>query len=90
MASAIERRKLTVPHVAKLWGVSTHKVMHFIRIGELKAINLARSTRNRPRYVIDVDDLNRFEQGRVVVPDGDELTTSRLRRRTARSVKEFF
>jgi hypothetical protein len=86
----IERRKLTAPQIARLWGVSTHKVLHFIRTGELRAINLAASRTNRPRYVIDRDDLERFERGRQVIPDGGESTTRKLRRRAAGNVKEFF
>jgi hypothetical protein len=88
-ADTIERRKFSVPQVARLWGVSTHKVLHFIRTGELRAINLAASRSNRPRYMIDRDDLERFEVARQVIPDGGETTTRKLRRRAA-GVKEFF
>jgi hypothetical protein len=87
-ATAIERRKLTVPQLAKQWGVSVHKVLHFIRRGELRAVNLAADQRNRPRYAIDLDDIEVFELSRQVVPDGGESTTQRLRRRAA-NVKEF-
>jgi hypothetical protein len=64
--------------------------LHFIRTGELRAINLAASRSNRPRYVIDRDDLAAFERARAVVPDAGESTTRRLRRRAAGNVKEFF
>jgi hypothetical protein len=90
MATAIEKRKLTAPQLAKLWGVSTHKVIHFIRTGELRAVNLASSVSNRPRYAIDVDDVRRFEAARQVVPDGGESTTGKLRRRATAGVKEYF
>lgn len=90
MATAIEKRKLTVPQLAKLWGVSTHKVIHFIRSGELRAINLAASNRNRPRFSVDVADIEAFERSRTVIPDGGLSTTQKLRRRAATSVKEFF
>ena len=90
MATPIEKRKLTVPQVAKLWGVSTHKVIHFIRTGEVRAINLAASRTNRPRYSIDRTDIERFEASRTVLSDGGESTTRRLRRRVAGNVKEFF
>ncbi len=48
MATAtIERRKLSAPSLPANGGVSTHKVLHFIRTGELRAINLAADCRNR-------------------------------------------
>ena len=48
MAAIIERRKLSAPQVAKLWGVSTHKVLHFIRTGELRALNLSCARQQSP------------------------------------------
>lgn len=90
MATLIEKRKLTVPQVAKLWGVSTHKVIHFIRQGELRAINLSASRGNRVRYSIDIADVEAFERSRQVIPDGGESTTRRLRRRAAAGGKEYF
>jgi hypothetical protein len=87
--SAINKRKLSVPEVAKQWGVSSAKVLKFIRTGELRAINLASHTSNRPRYAVDTADVEAFERGRQVVPIGNESST-RLRRRAAASVKEFF
>lgn len=90
MASATERQKFTVPLLAKLWGVSTNKVLHFVRTGELRAINIATRTDQRPRYLIDRADIDSFEQSRQVVPDGGEPTTPRLRRLSKQQgVKEF-
>jgi len=89
MASATERQKLTVPLLAKLWGVSTNKVLHFVRTGELRAINIATRTDQRPRYLIDRADIDSFERGRQVVPDSTS-TAQRLRRLTKQTgVKEF-
>jgi hypothetical protein len=86
----MKRQTLTPPQLAKQWGVSTTKVKHFIRTGELRAFNLAASNCHRPRYVIDVADIEAFKRARQVVPDGGESTTTKLRRRAAASVKEFF
>ena len=61
MSREIERRKYTVPELARLWGVSTNKISGFIRSGELAATNLATSLSCRPRYAIDVDDVKEFE-----------------------------
>lgn len=83
-------RKLTPPKLAKLWGVSTSKVLAFIRSGELKAINLATHRHNRAWYSIDVSDIEAFERSRQVIPDHGKSSTRKLRRRAAGTVKEFF
>lgn len=69
MSLGIEKRKLTPPEVARLWGITGDKVIRFIRAGELRAINAASPGRNRrPRYLIDVDDLADFERRREAGP----------------------
>jgi hypothetical protein len=90
MPSNVERRKLTPPQVAKQWGCSTNKVLRFIRTGQLKAIDLTAKRGNRPRYAIDLADIAAFEASRLIVPDGAESTTRRLRRRTPPDIKQFF
>jgi excisionase family DNA binding protein len=62
------RRKLTPLEVAQLWGVSPCTIMTWIRNGELRAINVARRLGRRPRYRIDVSDLEAFERRRSVQP----------------------
>jgi hypothetical protein len=89
MAKPAERRKITPPQLAKQWGVNVAKVVAFIRAGELPAINLAARGTVRPRYAIDVADVEAFEAGRRIVPDGGLSTTQRLRRRAAENVKQF-
>ena len=86
----MERRKLTVPQLSRVWGVSTNKVLEFVRRGELRAINLASHRSTRPRYAIDIADIAAFEKSRQVVPDGGEATTPKLRRRAPGTVKEYF
>jgi hypothetical protein len=90
MAVIVERKKVSVPHLAKEWGVSTKKIAAFIQAGELRAINVATSRENRPRYLIDRGDIEAFERARTVIPDGGESAARRLRRRAAANVKEFF
>ena len=89
MHAATVRRKFTPPQLAKQWGVATTKVIAFIRTGELPATNLANRGCTRPRYAIDVADVEAFETARRVVPDGGLSTTQRLRRRAAAGIKEF-
>lgn len=68
-AKALEKCKLTPPEVAHLWGVTVDKIYAFIRSGELRAINGATPGRNqRPRFLIDLDDLDDFERRREVQP----------------------
>jgi hypothetical protein len=90
MSANIDRQKLTPPQLAKRWGVAPTKVVGFIRSGELRAMNLAKSRSGRPRYAIDVADIEDFERARQVVPQSVSGTTRQLRRRAAGAVKEFF
>ena len=62
------------------------KVLHWIKAGELGAINAATDRNGRPRYLIDQSDIAIFEASRAVQPP-----TPRIRRRPADpSVIEFF
>lgn len=88
MASATERQKLTVPLLAKLWGVSPNKVHYFVKTGELRAINIATHPDQRPRYLIDVSDIEAFERRREVIPSA-EPPTRRLRK-SAGAAKDYF
>lgn len=62
------KRKLTPPELAKLWGISPDKVVAWIRAGELRAIDASTSRSQRPRYLIDIEDLRAFEDRRSVSP----------------------
>ena len=63
------KTKLRPPEIARRWGVSNDKILQFIRTGELKAINAVCPGRGqRPRYLIDVVDLEDFERRRTVCP----------------------
>jgi len=85
----VQRKKLSPPQVAKVWGVSAAKVVGFIKSGELRATNLATDLNGRPRYVVDLDDIARFEEARQVVPQSESAPQSRLRRKPTPGVKEF-
>jgi len=83
MSATIEKRKLTPPEVAQLWGVTPDKIVAFIRAGELRAINAATPGRNqRPRYLIDRDDLEDFERRRTVGPAPKQAPRRPRRERT--------
>ena len=61
-------QKLTPPEVARLFRVDVHKVLTWIRNGELRAVNVAARLGGRPRYRIDREDLAAFERRRQVQP----------------------
>jgi hypothetical protein len=76
MIAASKRTKLSPPQLAAQWGVDVHKIIGWIRSGELRAINVATTRTGRPRYLIDQVDIALFEAARVVQPP-----TPRIRRR---------
>ena len=84
--SQINREKLTPPELARLWGISPDKVLSWIRTGELRAINAAKSTNGRPRYLIDVKDVEEFENRRAV----DRSTLGEVTRRKSLESQEGF
>jgi hypothetical protein len=83
----ITKKKLTPPEVAKLFGVEPGKIIAWIKAGELRAINGATRRGDRPRYLIDLDDIAAFERSRAVVPPPAPV---QRRRRPASDVVEFF
>ena len=85
MASASTRTKLTPPEVARRWGVSAEKVIAWIRSGELHAMNAATRPGGRPRYLIDLRDLEAFELRRSATP-----VPRSKRRRQESGVTEYF
>ena len=68
MTTATEKRKLTPPEIARQYGVSPDKVLIWIRSGALRAIDASATAGERPRYLVDVEDLEAFERSRQVVP----------------------
>jgi hypothetical protein len=90
VTAAAARRNLTPPEIARRYGIATAKVIGWIRSGELAALNLATSTRTRPRYSVTLEALEEFERHRAVVAKTDDPGIQRIRRRANPSVKEFF
>jgi hypothetical protein len=78
------RTKFTVPQLARQWGLDPHKVITWIRSGELRAINGAKDPNScRPRFLIDVADIRAFEEAREVIP-ACPPPRARHRRRTVK------
>lgn len=86
MIAASKRTKLSPPQLAAQWGVDVHKVVGWIRSGELRAINLATDRNGRPRYAIDQADIAVFEASRAVTPPAPRPR----RRRKDPQIHEFF
>jgi hypothetical protein len=86
MIAPSRKTKLTPPQLAAQWGVDVHKIIVWIRSGELRAINVATTRTGRPRYAIDLADVAIFEAGRSVQPPAPRLR----RRRKDPSIIEFF
>jgi len=80
------RSKITPPELAARWGIDCHKVLQWIRSGELKAIDAATKLGGRPRYLIDHADVAAFEARRAV---GAPAPTPRRRRVKQLDVIEF-
>jgi hypothetical protein len=80
MSTTTLRTKLSVPQLAEKWGISPNKVLAWIRAGELRAVNIAMNrSGDRPRYVIDVADIEAFEQSREARPARRARTKPRSR-----------
>jgi hypothetical protein len=77
---------LTVPDLAAEWGISADQILRLIHAGELRAINVALKLSGRPRYMVDRDEVERFETRRTL----RVATTARRRRRRQTGVIKFF
>lgn len=86
MIAASRKTKISPPELAKQWGVDPAKIVHWIKTGELRAVNLATDRNGRPRYAIDIADVAIFEAARAVQPP----TPWVRRRRVDPSVIQFF
>jgi len=87
VSSAVERVKITPPELARQWGVTTEKILTFIRSGELAAIDASTRRNKRPRFLIDKSAIEDFERRRAVVPAS---TPAPRRKRTTEGVTEYF
>ncbi|MSU77461.1 MAG: DNA-binding protein [Gemmataceae bacterium] len=75
----------TPPAVARRLGVNVHKILGWIRTGELRAVNLGDGT--RPRWRIMSDDLQAFLEGRAAQP---ATPVRRAKRKKLEGVTEYF
>ena len=59
---------LTPPELAREWRVDVHRILAWIKSGELAATNMATKLLGRPRYRIRRQDADAFERRRMVRP----------------------
>lgn len=88
LAAAVQRRMISVPQLAREWGVSSKKVTAFIAAGELRACNFATSAEQRPRYMVSREAVAEFEELRQVVPSEPPAPRCSRRRRDD-GIKKF-
>jgi excisionase family DNA binding protein len=79
------RAMLTVPELARQWGVSRNKIVAWITSGQLGAINFALQSGGRPRWKIPAEAVAAFEAGRSAVP-----TMPRVQRRRKLEATAYF
>jgi len=79
----------TVNEIAVRFAVTEHTVLGWIRSGELKAINVGRTTAaKKPRWRIPAAALEAFEAARSATPPA--TTTRTPRRRRPADVIEYY
>ena len=78
----------TVNQIVERFSVSEHTVLRWIRVGELRAVNVARTPGGRPTWRISPEELERFEAARSSQPPAPP--TKQRRKRSTGDVKEFF
>jgi len=83
---SIDARAITPNTYARRLGCGIHKILNFIRSGQLRAINIAADTAKRAQWVIPPDAIIEFERRRSAQP---KAPTPR-RRKKKPDVIEFF
>ena len=61
-----ERTKFCPREIAEMWGVGRELILTLIRNGDLPAINVAINPLGRPRYLVSLEDIKKFELRRIV------------------------
>ena len=81
------KKKLTPKELAAMWGIHATKVIAWIRSGELRAMDASQKPGGKPRYRIDIADIEAFERARQITPS--PKPTPPKRRRLERVTKFF-
>ena len=79
---------LSLPETAKLLRINESKLIHWIRTGELTAIDLSQNRNQRPRWKVSREELDRFLRSRQSTPAPEP--PKRQRKKTTASKRKFF
>ena len=92
MASATtSARRLKPLEIAEMFGVKTTKVLHWIKTGQLRAVNIHHEPNGeKPRYMIAQDDLRAFEAARSAVANTPPSPAPRRRTSATNGVRKYF
>lgn len=82
-------KRFTPPQLARAWGIDPHKILSWVRSGELVAVNLATRPGGRPRYRISEDAVTAFEARRSAQVQPTAMRQTR-RKKADDGVIEFF
>ena len=84
-------RRLKPLEIAEMFGVKTTKVLHWIKTGQLRAVNIHLDPNGRkPRYMIATDDLRAFEAARSAVVNTSPSLAPRRRKDATAGVRKYF
>lgn len=82
------KQTYSLAEIAERWGCSHGTVLSHVRSGSLRAIDISTRPSGRSRYIVRTEDLEEFEQRRVV--STAPVSTKRKRVKIRRSdVIEF-
>ena len=82
----MSERRFTPREISESYSVTVDVVLSWIKSGDLRAVNVSRTSGGKPRWRIDPADLERFELARSNTP---LPKPQRRRRRAGGPIKEY-
>jgi hypothetical protein len=82
------RTKFSPREIAEMWGVGRERILTLIRNGDLPAINVAIKPFGRPRFLVSLEDIKKFESRRMVLSQRSVIRR-RPRRMWSAELKQY-